>query len=167
MPGEFRDFGIKGKVGTVTSDGLMIRFYRGRAVHFTLDLPKALDEPEAALLLAGIDVAGTPPKVRAQLAHRWVGTFNGIDFKDVAALKMDSSGTKYSTVQATVKESFMTVGILILARSSRAGTKRWSGGASSPPPSMPVSPGGRPYRRVRVTRRAVKFARTSLLQSQR
>lgn len=50
--------------------------------------------------MAGIDVKGAAAKIKAPLAERWAGTFNGVAFKDVAALKMDSGGKKYSTVQA-------------------------------------------------------------------
>lgn len=53
-------------------------------------------------MTAGIDVKGTGAKTKAPLADRWTGNFNGIDFKDVAALKMDAGGKKYSTVQAEI-----------------------------------------------------------------
>lgn len=100
MPGEYRDYRVESATPGVTQYGLMIRVYKGRAVHFTLDLPRPTDTPQDALLMAGIDVSGTAPKTKAPLAHRWSGRFNGMDFKDVAALKMDSAGTKYTTVQA-------------------------------------------------------------------
>jgi hypothetical protein len=100
MPGEYRDYRIENVPPVVTQYGLMVRFYKGQAVHFTLDLPRLVDTPEEALLMAGIDVKGTTAKTKAPLADRWSGTFNGIAFKDVAALKMDSAGNKYSTVQA-------------------------------------------------------------------
>ena len=99
MPGEFRDYRIENTTGKVTQYGLMVRFHKGKAVHFTFDLPRLTDTPEQALLIAGINVEGTP-KIKAPLADRWTGNFNGIDFKDVAALKMDSDGKRYSTVQA-------------------------------------------------------------------
>ncbi len=50
--------------------------------------------------MAGIDVGSTAARVKAPIADRWTGNFNGINFKDVAALKLDSSMKKYSTVQA-------------------------------------------------------------------
>lgn len=102
MPGEYRDYRIENATPVVTQYGLMVRFYMGHAVHFTLDLPRLVDTPEEALLMTGIDVKGTTAKTKAPLADRWSGTFNGIAFKDVAALKMDSAGKKYSTVQADV-----------------------------------------------------------------
>lgn len=100
MPGEYRDYRVKNTTPVVTQHGLMIRVYKARAVHFTLDLPQPVDTPQDALLMAGIYVSGTAPKTKAPLAHRWSGRFNNIDFKDVAALKMDSAGMKYTTVQA-------------------------------------------------------------------
>jgi hypothetical protein len=99
MPGEYRDYKIENTTGNVTQAGLMVRFHKGQAVHFTLDLPSLTDTPEEALLMAGIDVKGVPAKTRAPLADRWTGSFNGIVFKDVAALKMGPGGKKYSTVQ--------------------------------------------------------------------
>ena len=100
MPGEYRDYKIENTTGNVTQEGLMVRFHKGQAVHFTFDLPRLTDTPEEALLMAGINVKGTAAKIKAPLADRWTGNFNGVDFKDVAALKMDSGGKKYSTVQA-------------------------------------------------------------------
>lgn len=100
MPGEYRDYKIENTTGSVTQEGLMVRFYRGQAIHFTLDLPTPTDTPEEALLAAGIDVKGADSKIKAPLAERWAGNFNGVEFKDLAALKMDSGGKKYSTVQA-------------------------------------------------------------------
>ncbi|HEX7318608.1 MAG TPA: hypothetical protein VF297_32165 [Pyrinomonadaceae bacterium] len=100
MPGEYRDYKIENTTGNVTQEGLMVRFYQGQAIHFTFDLPSPADTPEEALLMAGIDVKGAAAKIKAPLADRWAGNFNGVEFKDVAALKMDSGGKKYSTVQA-------------------------------------------------------------------
>ncbi len=67
-----------------------------------MDLPDLTDTAEAALLMVGIDVKGAGAKIKAPLADRWTGNFNGIDFKDIAALKMDASVKKYSTVQAEI-----------------------------------------------------------------
>lgn len=100
MPGEYRDYKIENTTGNVTQEGLMVRFYKGQAVHFTFDLPVPTDTPEEALSMAGIDVKGAAAKIKAPLAERWAGNFNGVEFKDVAALKMDFGGKKYSTVQA-------------------------------------------------------------------
>lgn len=82
----------------MTEDGLWVRFCKGVAHHITLDLPKLVDTPEEALLMAGINVRGKAPQVKAPIADRWTGDFNGIHFKDVAVLKLDASMKKYSTV---------------------------------------------------------------------
>jgi len=100
MPGEYRDYRIENSIGTLTEDGLWVRFHKGKADHFTVDLPHLADTSEAALLMVGIDVQGAVPNVKAPLADRWTGKFNMIDFKDVAALKMEAGSKKYSTVQA-------------------------------------------------------------------
>lgn len=99
-PGEFRDYKISGVTPNITSDGLMVRFYRDKAVHFTFDLPGPVGTPEDALLLAGIDVKGASPLVQAPMAKRWVGTFGGVNFKDAAALNL--SDKRYNVVQAEV-----------------------------------------------------------------
>lgn len=104
MPGEYRDYKIANTLGSMTEDGLWVRFYKGVAHHITLDLPKLVDTPEEALLMAGIDVRGKTARVRAPIADRWSGNFNGVDFKDVAAFKMDASMKKYSTVQAELAQ---------------------------------------------------------------
>ena len=101
MPGEFRDYRVDGTSGVATQYGLMVRFHRGRAVQFTLDLPRFIDTPAEALLLAGIDVRGAAPRVKASGAHRWTGKFGGVDFKDAAAVKASiKDDQKYTTVQA-------------------------------------------------------------------
>jgi hypothetical protein len=100
MPGEYQDYKIKNTTPSVTQEGLVVRFHKGKAVHFTFDLPAPTDTREEALSVAGIDVKGAAAKIKAPLAERWSGNFDGVEFKDVAALKMDSGGKKYSTVQA-------------------------------------------------------------------
>jgi hypothetical protein len=100
MPGEYRDYKIANSPGQLTPEGLMVRFHKGKAVHFTLDLPGPTDTPEEALLLAGIDVKGTEAGIKAPRADRWSGYFNGLYFKDIAALRMFSGGNKYGCVQA-------------------------------------------------------------------
>jgi hypothetical protein len=104
MPGEFRDYEVKGTQLALTVHGLMVRYYRGRAVHMTLDLPESAATAEEALRMAGIDVGGAEPRVRASRAVRWSGTFGGVDFKDVAALKMGRDGSRFSSVQATLAQ---------------------------------------------------------------
>ena len=87
MPGDYRDYKIGQITPLVTRYDLVIRFYKGRAVHFTLDLPRTVDTPAEALLLAGINVRGQAPRVTAPGATRWTGTFNDVAFKDAAAVK--------------------------------------------------------------------------------
>jgi len=104
MPGEYRDYKIANTLGTMTVDGLWVRFYKGVAHHITFDLPKVTDTPQEALLMAGIDVGAATARIKAPAADRWTGNFNGINFKDVAALKLDSDMRKYSTVQAELAQ---------------------------------------------------------------
>ena len=105
MPGEYRDYKIKDANLHLTTEGLMVRFHKGRAIHFSLDLPTSTNTPEAALLLAGVDLENTAPDVRAPLADRWKDkTFNGVRFKDIAAMKMDDDGRRYTTIQVTASQ---------------------------------------------------------------
>lgn len=104
MPGEYRDYKIADSLGSMTEDGLWVRFYKGVAHHITLDLPILVDTPEEALSMAGIDVRGKAARVKAPIADRWTGNFNGIYFKDVAAFKLNSDMKKYSTVQAELMQ---------------------------------------------------------------
>jgi len=104
MPGEYRDYKIANTLGTITEDGLWVRFYKGVAHHITFDLPRVTDTPQEALLMAGIDVGGATARIKAPAADRWTGNFNGINFKDVAALKLESDMRKYSTVQAELAQ---------------------------------------------------------------
>ena len=104
-PGEYRDYRIAGVKDGVTSHGLMVRFTEGRAVDFMLDLPIPQASAETALLMAGIDVGNSRPTVTAPAAKRWAGTFGGVYFKDVAAVKADRglTFTNYTTVQANLR----------------------------------------------------------------
>jgi hypothetical protein len=102
MPGEYRDYKIEGALLNLTIEGLMIRYYKGIAVHFSLDLPRASRTPEEALLMAGIDVRGVSPQTSAPLAERWNGRFSDVDFMDAAAMRRDLGTKTFSTVQATI-----------------------------------------------------------------
>jgi hypothetical protein len=67
MPGEYRDYKIEKSIGTLTQDGLWVRFYKGEADHLTFDLPHFTDTPEEALLMAGIDVKARSRRSRHRL----------------------------------------------------------------------------------------------------
>lgn len=98
MPGEFRDYRIKSSQINLTLYGLMVRYYQGRAVSFTLDLPNPTASPEEALAVAGIGTKGISPTIKAPMATRWKDvSFNGVAFEDVAVLIHDG---KFATVQA-------------------------------------------------------------------
>ena len=101
-PGEFRDYKIPGVSPKTTSDGLMVRFYRGNAVHFTLELPEGMASPEDALAMAGIDVQNASHDTLSPLAITWAGTFNGVWFKRVTALRLEADSLKYTVIQAEV-----------------------------------------------------------------
>ena len=104
MPGEFREYEVYNSRLGLTVYGMMVRYHQGRAVHITVDLPDQFESAEEALLAVGVDVRGTIPRVIAPMATRWIGKFNGVDFKDVAAMKTDQDLHAFSTVQITLIE---------------------------------------------------------------
>lgn len=104
MPGEFRDYEVHNSRLGLTVYGMMVRYHHGRAVVITVDLPDQFGSAEEALLALGVDVQGTSPRVVAPMATRWTGVFNGVEFKDVAALKMDQDLHAFTTVQITLKQ---------------------------------------------------------------
>jgi hypothetical protein len=105
VPGEIRDYKIPGAGSYSTTDGMMVRFFRGKAIMIMVDLPTPTGNAATALSQAGIDSKGIAPTVEAVLAHRWRNqTLNGIKFKDVAAHKLDSDGRNFTTVQAEVDQ---------------------------------------------------------------
>lgn len=105
VPGEIHDYKVPGAGSYSTADGMMVRFYRGKAVMIMVDLPTPTRNAQAALSQANLDAKGVAPTVEAVLAHRWRNqTLNGIKFKDVAAHKLDSDGRNFTTVQAEVDQ---------------------------------------------------------------
>jgi hypothetical protein len=104
MPGEYRDYEVPGSARAATSHGLMVRFYKGRAVLITYDLPAPTSSPEDALRLAGIEPGSAKPSVVAPMAQRWSGTFNGVNFGDAAALMAGLNSRQYTTVQAELNK---------------------------------------------------------------
>lgn len=65
-----------------TSQGIMVRFYKGKGVMILVDIPARTDTAEEALLQAGLDVKGSQPNVDTPYAVQWVDqTIGGIKFK--------------------------------------------------------------------------------------
>lgn len=106
VPGEIRDYKIPGVTNpNSTTDGMMVRFYKGKAVMIMVDLPQPTSNVEAALSQTGIDLNGIVPTIEAPLARRWQSkSFNGIKFKDVAAHRLDLESKNFTTVQAEVEQ---------------------------------------------------------------
>lgn len=100
MPGEYREYEIPGAPGPAT-----VRFYRDRAVFFTIFLPEGESTAEAALQRVGIDVAGEGPDTRAPVAEWWrYDIFGGKTFVKVGALRgMGGGGDEYDMVQAELQ----------------------------------------------------------------
>jgi len=104
VPGEIRDYKVPGAGSYSTTDGMMVRFYKGKAVMIMVDLPAPTSNAEAALSQANLNVKGISPTVEAPLAHRWRNqSLSGMKFKDVAAHRLDDS-RNFTTVQAEVEQ---------------------------------------------------------------
>ena len=62
MPGEYRDYRIKGLKGVgETETGLSVQYYKGKAVSFIVELENGAETATDALLLVGIDVKDSKP----------------------------------------------------------------------------------------------------------
>lgn len=105
IPGEIRDYKVPGVTNFFsTTDGMLVRFFKGRAVDIMVDLPTPTSNAEAALSQVGLDVKGISPTIEAPAAYRWRNqTFRGIKFKDVAAHKLDAHSSKFTTVQVQIE----------------------------------------------------------------
>lgn len=98
-PGEYRNYDLVGSPRTSTGTGIMVRFYKNRAVLFIVDLPHPTGTAAEALALTGIDVGSKAPFHKSPLAQQWRGEFNGRFFKEVSASIVGSSG-KFDVVKA-------------------------------------------------------------------
>lgn len=104
VPGEIRDYKVPGAGSYSTIDGMMVRFFKGKAVMIMVDLPMPTTNAQLALSQANLDAKGISPTVEAPLAHRWRNqTLNGIKFKDVAVHRLDDS-RNFTTVQTEVEQ---------------------------------------------------------------
>ncbi len=106
VPGEIRDYKLPGVTNPKsTEDGMMVRFYKGKAVMIMVDLLNSTSNVEAALSQTGIDLNNIAPTIDAPLARRWRSkSFNGIKFKDVAAHRLDLESKNFTTIQAEVEK---------------------------------------------------------------
>lgn len=97
MPGEFRDYELSDAPGPIT-----VRFFRGRAVFFTVFLPEPEESSRRALQRVGIEVGEAPPDTRALLADWWRdGIVSGTSYVRVGALKnMGGEGEGFDMIQA-------------------------------------------------------------------
>lgn len=81
-PGEFRNYEIAG-----LKDSVQVRFYKGKAIAFVLTLPsdKQTKTAEDLAKLGGFDVSSG--RQAGVYAVAFDGTFNGVVFQEVKALK--------------------------------------------------------------------------------
>lgn len=96
MPGEFRDYTLPGAPGPTT-----VRFFRGRAVFFTVFLPQSVESPQQALQRVGIEVGEVEPDTHAPLADWWRdGMLDGKSYVKVGALRGMGGDEEFDMVQA-------------------------------------------------------------------
>ncbi len=95
-PGEVREYAAA--PGTV-----VVRFQRGEAVFFTVELREAAESAPDALWVTGIDVGGDSPSRSAPLAQWWDRRPGGDSpFLEAGAVKDHTTGL-YNVVQAKTR----------------------------------------------------------------
>jgi hypothetical protein len=105
-PGEFRDYKIPGVASNrSTRDGLMVRFYKGKAVMFMLDLPRTVTTAKEAFAMAGINIGNRRPDVTALAAEVWNNVIiNGKTYKNVKAVSVKAiQRGSYDLVQVEIE----------------------------------------------------------------
>lgn len=99
VPGENRSYDLAGM-----KDALSIRFYKGKAVAFTLNVPpgKELKTAEELGKLAGFELAGKTPAKATDFVSQWNGQFGPAKFAEVSIGK--SAKTDYNLVRARIQQ---------------------------------------------------------------
>lgn len=105
MPIEIRQYRISNVTKTqLTEAGLMVHFYKDKAVRINVDLDKQTGNPEEALSKVKIDVKGIAPSEKGEGGHTWSNQkLSGIEFESVSAAKLDLDNQNFTTVQANVR----------------------------------------------------------------
>lgn len=103
MPGEWRTYVLRERCE------LTVRFYKGRAVVFTLSLDREGDRgvasPEEAVRYIGVDVSTLIPDGSAEAGHWWRGEADGIQFKRIGATKNSIHTALWQCAQAKLDGS--------------------------------------------------------------
>ena len=99
VPGEYRNYDLAGM-----KDALSIRFYKGKAVALTLNVParKELKTAEELGKLAGFDLAGKNPAKATEFVTQWNGQFGPARFAEVSIGK--SQKTDYNLIRARIQQ---------------------------------------------------------------
>jgi hypothetical protein len=98
VPGEYRIYGLPDMKGA-----LSVRFYKGKAVAFTMEVPKGKELKTAEELgkVAGFDLAGKKPAKSTDFMSQWNGQFGPAKFAEVTIGK--SAKTDYNFVRARIQ----------------------------------------------------------------
>jgi len=97
MPGEYRDY--------ILADGseMQMKFYRDKAVEFTVWLKNPTSMSRSALKYFGItsgDIMPLPIIVKRPTVRVWEGTIRGVTFKRISSQKSED---KWEIIQAIVE----------------------------------------------------------------
>lgn len=99
VPGEYRTYNLPDM-----NEALSVRFYKGKAVAFTINVPKGRELKTAAELgkATGFDVTGKTPAKATDFMSQWNGQFGSARFAEVTIGK--SATTDYNLVRARVQQ---------------------------------------------------------------
>ena len=97
--GFFREYKVNGN-----KHGLLVRYSHERAVGFVLRLPKAVDSPETALQMAGIDIGRKDSSVREPHRVQWLDiSIDGLEFEYVrVSMERYPEKRKYDAVRVQI-----------------------------------------------------------------
>jgi hypothetical protein len=99
VPGEYRTYNLSDM-----KEALSVRFYKGKAVAFTISLPKGRELKTAAELgkAVGFDLTGKAPAKATDFMSQWNGQFGSARFAEVTIGK--SATTDYNLVRARIQQ---------------------------------------------------------------
>jgi hypothetical protein len=99
VPGELRTYDLLDM-----KKALSIRFYKGKAVAFTITIPaqRAFKTPEEVGKMAGFDLTGKTPAKTTEFVSQWNGEFGKVRFEEVAIGK--TAKTDYNSIRARIQQ---------------------------------------------------------------
>lgn len=99
VPGEYRTYDLPDM-----KEALSVRFYKGKAVAFTVNVPKGKEFKTAQELgdAVGFDVKGKPAAKATEFMSQWNGQFGTAKFAEITIGK--TATTNYNLVRARIQQ---------------------------------------------------------------